>query len=204
MFQTFLVIVCESFCFLLCLLFFAWCYHSLLNVATLIVIFCSMLLFFCCPLLDVLCLTPLLHARQHCSSYSTFFNIVAPLIIPYFTFSLLLLLFIWWCCPLLDTATPLTAPFTIPCSMMLLLLLLLVWHYSSSITPCSTLLLLLLLLGCRSFSMFLGQCCYSFIRSSSTWLAQIPLYYVVMFLLFSSFFNATIPTPHVLDWYFPH
>jgi len=150
MFQKKFVIVCECFCFFICLLFFAWCYYSLFDVATLIVILCSMLLLLLLPL-------------AWCSLFNTIAPIVVPLSIPYLTLLLLLLLFVWWCCPLLDITTPLLAPFIVPCSMLLLhlpflvniivSLLPLVRHYRSFcyslvnvttplVAPCSMLLFL--------------------------------------------------------------
>ncbi len=125
MFQKKFVIVFEFFCFLLCLLFIAWCYYSLFNVATFIVTICLMLPLFLlplawCSLLDTItpCSTPLLlllHLVQHCcSSYYSLLDIVVLLA----TLCLMVLPLAWHCysssysfyCYLFDVSTPLVAP----------------------------------------------------------------------------------------------
>jgi hypothetical protein len=141
------------------------------------------------------------------------FDAIAPLVAPFSTLLFFLLLFAWWCCPLLNIATPLATTFTTPCSMLLLLLLLLVWHCCSSIAPCSTLLFFLLLFGQLTaplvvpwwtlllnipWSMLLFL--YSFILDttcSSTFLiccdVVVPLLLIRCYYSYSSYFRLVFP-----------
>jgi hypothetical protein len=157
MFQTFLLLCVSFFAFLFVCCFLLDDTTPCLTLLLLLLLFVQCYCSFCYPLLNVPCLTPLLFAWRPCSSCSsccTFHNVVAPLIISYSTLLFLSFFFAWWCCPLLDIATPLATPFIVVYSMLIVVLLLLVWHYCSSTAPCSTLLLLLLLFGQHYYSSY--------------------------------------------------
>ncbi len=172
MFQIFLVIMCEFFCPILCLLFIAWCYYSLFDIITLIVTICSMLLL----LLPPLCLMFL--AWHHYSLFDT----IVPLATPCSTLLLLWLFLIRHCCSscysLFDGV--------VFCSTLLLLLLLLVQCCYSSCHSLFNIVVLLLPLV-RHYCSF----CYSLVNVNvllvvpwSTLLLNVPWSMLLLLYLF--------------------